>query len=275
MVYSNPKIDDRVINEICSLLNQRLGFSYGTEKKYLICSRLDKRLKELNVDNYNIYLKLLQDDPSELSRFYDLVTTNVTSFYREADHFEQLRRTILPELARNHLHDRKISCWSAGCSSGEEAYTLAIVLSEALSPDWDIRVLASDISIHQLQEGMAGIYPIERLKNLGDYGLQKNFQKIPGQSTELQVRPELRRKVVFRRMNLNEEFQIPTNIQFDVIFCRNVFIYLANDSRAKILNRFYSYLVNGGYLFMGHSEAINIFNDPHWRSFKDCIYQKI
>jgi chemotaxis protein methyltransferase CheR len=274
MDYPNQEIDDRTVDQICRLLNQALGFWYGTQKKYLICSRLDKRLKELNIDDYNVYLGILKSDPAELNRFYDLITTNVTSFFREADHFVNLRQDLLPGIVDRHRRDHKIACWSAGCSSGEEAYTLAMVLSEALNPGWEIKILASDVSIRRLQDGMAGIYHIEKLQGLTDHIIKKYFQKVPERPLEFQVRPELRRKVVFRRINLNEGLQIPSHIRFDMIFCRNVFIYLSNDSRAKIIDGFYSYLVEGGYLFMGHSEAINTCIDPRWLSLKGCIYQK-
>ena len=271
----NRDVDDKTIHQICRLLNQSLGFYYGIHKKYLICTRLNKRLNELNVDTYAEYLKILEKDPAELNRFYDLLTTNVTNFFREADQFEILKQNILPELMERRPKDRKIACWSAGCSSGEEAYTLAIVLSESLQSDWDFRVLASDISIQKLQEGMDGIYPLEKLQNLKGTIIQKYFQKIPGRPAVLQIKPDLRRRVVFRRINLNEEFRIPGHIKFDVIFCRNVFIYLAGDSRAKIIDGFYSCLADGGYLFMGHSEAINTYTDSRWESKKDCIYKKV
>jgi chemotaxis protein methyltransferase CheR len=271
----NRDVDDKIINQICRLLNQALGFYYGIHKKYLICTRLNKRLDELNIDNYTEYLKILEKDPAELNRFYDLLTTNVTNFFREADQFEILQQNLLQGLMERHPRDRKITFWSAGCSSGEEAYTLAIVLAEALSPGWEFRVLASDISIQKLREGMAGIYPLEKLQNLKGNIIPKYFQKIPGKPTELQIKPELRRRVVFRRINLNEDFRIPSHIRFDGIFCRNVFIYLAGDSRTRIIDGFYSCLAGGGYLFMGHSEAINTYTDPRWEPLKDCIYKKV
>lgn len=271
----NRDVDDKIINQICRLLNQSLGFYYGTHKKYLICTRLNKRLNELNIDNYAGYLKILEKDPAELNRFYDLLTTNVTNFFREADQFEILQRNLLQGLMERHPKDRKITFWSAGCSSGEEAYSLAIVLTEVLNPGWEFRVLASDISIQKLREGMAGIYPLEKLQNLKGNIIQKYFQKIPERPMELQIKPELRRRVVFRRINLNEEFRIPNHIKFDGIFCRNVFIYLTGDSRTRIIDGFYSYLADGGYLFMGHSEAINTYIDSRWESLKGCIYKKV
>jgi chemotaxis protein methyltransferase CheR len=268
-------VDDRIIDQICRLLNRDLGFYYGAHKKYLICTRLNKRLDELGIDNYAEYLRILNKDPAEVNRFYDLLTTNVTHFFREADQFEFLQRNLLPVLMERHPRDRKIACWSAGCSSGEEAYTLAIVLAEVLNHGWEYRVLASDISIQKLREGMAGIYPVDKLQNMKGNITEKYFQKIPGRPMELQIKPELRRKVVFRRINLNEEFRIPCHIQFDIIFCRNVFIYLSGDSRARIIDGFYSCLADGGYLFMGHSETINTYADSRWESRKGCIYRKL
>lgn len=274
MVQSDWGLGDREVEEICRLLNQQLGFGYGRQKKYLFFSRLNKRLRELNLRSYYDYLAVLKTDRGELTNFYDLLTTNVTSFFREANQFKILERDILPVLVKEHQKDHKLRFWSAGCSSGEEAYSIAIILLEALDKYWDVKVLATDISASKLQEGMAGIYDEERIQSIPRPLLKKYFQFVPGDPASFQIKPELRKCVVFRKINLYEEFDIPSHIRFDGIFCRNVFIYLSEDARAKIINGFFEYLLNGGYLFLGHSESINTYADARWISLRNCIYKK-
>ena len=275
MVEPDWGLGDREVEEICRLLNQQLGFGYGKQKKYLFFSRLSKRLRELNLKSYQDYLDLLKTDQGELNHFYDLLTTNVTSFFREANQLKIFQRDLLPGIVKQHQKDHKLRFWSAGCSSGEEAYSIAILLLEALENYWDVKVLATDISTLKLQEGMAGVYDEERVQAIPKPLLKKYFQLIPGEKHSFRVKPELRRCVVFRKINLNEDFEIPSHIKFDGIFCRNVFIYLSESARARIINAFYSYLDNKGYLSLGHSESINTYNDNHWLPLRNCIYQKV
>ncbi len=264
---------DHEIEQICRLLNQRLGFNYTPQKKYLVQSRLHKRLNELNLKSYQAYLDILEKDPSEFNKLVALVTTNVTSFFRESYQFQVLQRELLPVLLTNNQKVKKLRCWSAGCSSGEEAYTLAIVMNEALGAGWDLRILASDISIVKLQEGMAGEYPQDRLGEIPKDLRQKYFMQLTAKPDYYQVKPRLREQIHFRKINLVEKMDIPDYIKFDLILCRNVFIYLARASQEKVVQGFYNFLKSGGYLFLGHSESLN-FSDPRWIHFKKSIYQK-
>ncbi len=264
---------NREIELICEFLNEKLGFTYGLQKKYLINSRLNKRLFDLNLNSYEAYLKLIKNDRTELNYFFDLLTTNVTSFFREDNQFIILQRELLPQFYKS-LKTKKIRCWSAGCSSGEEAYSLAIVLNEALGQSWDIKVLASDISTRKLEEGMKGVYPGDRLQDVPVSFREKYFFTDKNLKGQYKVTPELRKQIVFRKINLNQSFDIPVHIKFDIILCRNVFIYLGKESRQKVLEQFYTYLNTGGYLFLGQSEPINTFNNNSWSIIKNCIYQK-
>ena len=274
MDLTEDEVLDQQVEQICELLNRQLGFSYGPQKKYLIFARLDKRLKELNLTSYQDYLALLEHNQAELNRFYALLTTNVTYFFREAKQFQALEQDILPLITKSHQVDHKIRCWSAGCSSGEEPYTLAIILQEILAAAWDIKILATDISELKLEEGMAGIYDYERIQGVPTGLRNKYFMPVTDLANHFQVKPELRNAVLFRKTNLIEDFDFPSHIIFDMIFCRNVFIYLAKESREKAVNGFYNCLHEKGYLFLGLSESIDTYADPRWYPNKGAIYRK-
>lgn len=266
--------DDPEIEQICRFLNEQLGFTYNLQKKYLINARLNKRMAELRLSGYQAYLTLIKHDYNELNHFFDLLTTNVTGFFRENGQFQILERELLPSLRELAQGTKKIKCWSAGCSSGEEAYTLAIVLNEALEEPWEVKILASDISVRKLREGMAGIYNEGKLSAIPPYLRAKYFQPVAGESGWFQVIPGLRRQIVFRKINLNQQFELPSNLELDCIFCRNVFIYLAKESRERALQGFYRVLKRGGFLFMGQSEPLSVYADSRWSAVKNCIYQK-
>ena len=264
---------DYEIEQICRLLNQRLGFNYTIQKKYLVQSRLNKRLIELNLDNYQAYLDLLAKDPSEFNRLVSLVTTNVTSFFRESYQFQILRQELLSDLIAINRGTKKVRCWSAGCSSGEEAYTLAIVMNEALGEGWDLRVLASDVSIVKLQEGMAGEYHRERIAGIPKNLRDKYFTQLKRDPNFYKVKSKLREQINFQKINLVERMDIPESVRFDLILCRNVFIYLSRRAQEKVVQGFDHFLKRGGYLFLGLSESLN-FADPRWIPCKRSIYRK-
>lgn len=262
---------DREINEICRIINSNLGFNYSSQKRYLIESRLAKRLTELNF-NYRQYLEFLQREPAEQSILYDLLTTNVTSFFREPEQFEFLRKSLLPQIKATKKN-RRLRCWSAGCSSGEEAYSLAITCLESLDTNWDIKILATDISFDKLQKASSGLYSKEQVAVIPAVWRSKYFQA-DDEEKALRVVPELREKVFFRRANLLANQDLPASIRLDIIFCRNVFIYLSKESRQKILTNFFRRLTDNGYLFLGHSESINLSADLRWDTYGNSIYLK-
>ncbi len=273
MINRTREASDHEIEQICTILNQRLGFNYTLQKKYLVQSRLNKRLNDLNLDSYQAYLDLVEKDSAEFNKLVSLVTTNVTSFFRESYQFQVLQHELLPDLLANIKTNNKVRCWSAGCSSGEEAYTLAIVFNEALGEGWDLRILASDISTVKLQEGMAGEYPQERIEGIPKELRQKYFKQLTMKPEYFQVKPFLREQICFRKINLVEQMDIPGYVKFDLILCRNVFIYLTPSSQEKVVQGFYNLLKNKGYLFLGHSESLN-YSDPKWIPLKKNIYQK-
>ncbi|HHW12237.1 MAG TPA: protein-glutamate O-methyltransferase CheR [Firmicutes bacterium] len=265
---------DQEIKKICGIINETLGFNYTAQKKYLIENRLNKRLLQLGFDNYRSYLDLLQQDPEERNILCELLTTNVTSFFREPVQFEYLAGTVLPRFSAEKKGPKKIRCWSAGSSSGEEAYSIAITCHETLGQSWDIKVLATDVSVEQLKIGSLGSFPREKLASVPAHWRVKYFRPDKANPDHFCVVPELRRDVLFRAANLLDVNSLPSHIRMDIIFCRNVFIYLSKEARAQILNHFYFRLNDGGYLFLGHSESIDTASDQRWLSLGKSIYKK-
>lgn len=264
---------DQEIRELCQIINETLGFKYTLQKKYLITNRLNKRLSELGIEHYQAYLTLLRQEPLERDFFCELVTTNVTKFYRETIQFELLAEKLLPQLAETKKGTKKMRCWSAGCSSGEEAYSMAITCRETLGTDWDIKVLATDINSAQLKIGSAGIYSTEKVDSVPKKWRAKYF--LPHQSEHhFQITPQLRKDVIFRLANLMDINSLPATVHLDFIMCRNVFIYLSKEARAQILDHFYSRLNAGGYLLLGHSESIDPDFRHYWLPLGKSIYRK-
>lgn len=265
---------EQEVQEICRIINTNLGFNYTSQKKYLIESRLNKRLLQLGLDDYQKYLALLQEDPLERDILFELLTTNVTYFFRESAQFDYLAGTVLPRLAGEKKGRKRLRCWSAGCSSGEEAYSIAITCLETLGPEWDVKVLATDISAERLQIGSEGFFQAAEMDSIPEKWRRKYFVPHDPEDGCFRVLPELRSRVVFRMANLLDEASLPGEVRLDIIFCRNVFIYLSKESRGRILNHFHLRLNSGGYLFLGHSESINTSSDTRWFSEGKSIYRK-
>src|SRR5690554_561915 len=264
---------DTEINRICEIINSNLGFNYNAQKKYLIESRLNKRLVQLGITSYHEYLGLLKNEPLEQNVLYQHLTTNVTSFFREPAQFDYLRTVLLPEIRRVKKR-KKFRAWSAGCSSGEEAYSLAITLMEVLGTEWDIKVLATDINAEKLQSGMSGEYTKETVNNIPLSWRQKYFKPQGKKDQSYTVNSQLRKKIVFRLMNLLTEEALPHTLHVDLIFCRNVFIYLSKEARENILKQFHDRLYSDGYLVLGHSESISDVRNQFWIPQGKSIYRK-
>ena len=230
------------------------GISLADHKKDLVYNRLVRRLRALKIDSFNSYLKFLDSAPAEMSQFVNSMTTNLTSFYREAHHFEFLSETYIPQLEQSG--QRKLRIWSSACSVGEEPYSIAISLLEAgISPElWDIKIYATDIDTDVLATAKEGIYPIERVDGLSLTRKKLGFLRgKDSHSDKVIVKPSLKAMLQFEHCNLME----PWNIQekLDVIFCRNVMIYFDKETQTRLLNRMTDMLKPGGMLFIGHSES--------------------
>ncbi|HUA98711.1 MAG TPA: CheR family methyltransferase [Terracidiphilus sp.] len=223
--------------------------------------------RELDIDSYGRYCDYLFDPrraKGELVHLIDAVTTNKTDFFREARHFEFLTAKALPDLTSGGTSGREVLVWSAGCSTGEEPYTLAAVLSEyaAVHPGFRFRILATDISTAVLEKARLGVYSSEAAQAVPAALRKKYFMRgrEPG-STRVRVAPELRSLVEFRRLNfMDSDYGLQEKA--DAIFCRNVIIYFDRPTQERILARLTRYLAPGGYLFVGHSETLHAMDLP-------------
>ena len=262
-------LSDRDFGEFQRLVYQLAGIHLSPAKKALVCGRLAKRLKHYSLDSYHDYLRLLSSgrQPQELQTALDLLTTNETYFFREPKHFEYLAEHILA--ARRA--DRPCRIWSAACSSGEEPYTLAMVLAERLGEaPWEI--LASDISTRVLERARSGLYAMERAKNIPEHYLRKYcFKGVGSQEGRFLVDRRLQARVSFRQINLNEP--LPQLGEFDVVFLRNVMIYFSAETKARAVERIAGTIRPGGYLIIGHSESLNGVTDA-LKLVRPSIYRK-
>jgi chemotaxis protein methyltransferase CheR len=238
------------------------GIALGDGKRELLRARLCKVMRRRGIRTFGEYLKIVEADTTgdEITDLLDAVSTNVTSFFREGDHFRFVEEVVLPEIrASREAHpEKKIRVWSAGCSTGEEPYTIAITLLEAVDggKGWDIRILATDLSSRVVETARNGVYPKEKLNGVPPALLSRYFQPENGGSGNLyRVNPALRSRITFARLNLLEEY--PFRGPFDFIFCRNVMIYFDKPTQKALVDRFARYLSEGGYLFLGHAESLN------------------
>lgn len=259
-----------------TLSNERTGIVVTDDKFDMFYSRLARRVRALDLSSFADYCDYL-DKPAngnEITELVNALTTNLTSFFRENHHFEYLAGELLPERARGKPAERRLRVWSAGCSTGEEPYSLAIALreQEALLRGWDCEILASDIDSNVLAQAAAGIYPLSRVEGLPQSRLKRFFQKGAGRyKGKARVRDELRGLIQFRKINLMESLQVETQ---DVIFCRNVIIYFDRETKSQLLEKFANVLADDGFLFVGHSESLHQVTD-RFELIGNTVYRKV
>ncbi len=268
-------ISDEEFTLIASFIKEHSGINLKNEKKTLLVGRLGSIVKEHNLNSFMEYYQLLKKDQEGkiLNQLIDKITTNHTYFMREAEHFNYLSQEVLPYM-KNTIKDKDLRVWCAASSTGEEAYTLAIILWEFFNNEtygWDKKLLATDLSLSVLKEAEEGIYSIERLKNLPKIWILNYFDKIS--EDHYQAKKSLRREIIYRRFNLLEP-QYPFRKKFHIIFCRNVMIYFDNDTKATLINKLYDSLEYGGYLFIGHSESISR-DTTSFQYIKPAVYRKM
>jgi chemotaxis protein methyltransferase CheR len=260
----------RLVYEVC-------GINLTEGKKELLKARLGKVIRKGSFPSFRDYYEHVVQDSAgeELVRLLDAVSTNFTGFFREPQHFDYLKAEFLPEMAaRRGYRQRKLRFWSAGCSSGEEPYSLAIALLENLDPAeaWDLRIIATDLSSKVLKVASAGIYPQERIHSLSSPLWKKYFLK--GENDwegYVRVKDSLKKYISFERLNLMEAFSFAEPL--DCIFCRNVMIYFDKLTQATLLTRLYQNLNPGGALLIGHSESLAGIQHS-FQYVKPAIYRK-
>lgn len=252
------EITDEEFRQLADYIHKYCGINLKGEKKALVNGRLQNILYRYNMQSFTEYFTYLTQNSSEgeITEMIDKLTTNHTFFMREAEHFRFYERDVLPKLKKT-VTDRDMRIWCAACSTGEEAYTLAIINNEFLGGEkfwWDTKVLATDISVSALETAKRGVYTKEDVAPLPDKWKMEYFCRKEAERWE--IKDSLKKEVIFRRFNLMEE-AYPFKKKFHVIFCRNVMIYFDQTDKNKLIQRLQSNLAEGGYLFIGHSEAIN------------------
>ncbi|HEY9199762.1 MAG TPA: protein-glutamate O-methyltransferase CheR [Gammaproteobacteria bacterium] len=258
---------------VCRYIGEHAGIVLSEAKRDMVYSRLARRLRALDLNRFADYLHLLDRDPDELGQFVNALTTNLTAFFREEHHFEFLARTLVPAWAADRNRTR-LRIWSAGCSTGEEPYSLAMTLAEALPADrdWDLRILATDLDTEVLARAAQGVYSGERLKGVREERRRRWFLRGRGaHAGQVRVAPELQDMITFRQLNLLQEW--PFQGPFDVIFCRNVVIYFDKSTQRVLFDRYADLLTAHGHLFIGHSETLFRVSE-RFDSLGNTIYRK-
>lgn len=256
--------------------NQHTGIVVTDDKFDMFYSRLARRVRALGLKNFAEYCSYIEKpaNETELVELVNALTTNLTSFFRENHHFEYLSKVVLPDLVQRNRGERSIKIWSAGCSTGEEPYSLTMVLreNESLLRGWDVRLLASDIDSNVLAQARAGVYPLSRVEGLSRQRLKAFFQKGTGSNEgKARVRSTLRQMPEFKQINLMQNLGVDKQ---DVIFCRNVIIYFDKDTKRKLLTKFADAMVPNGYLFVGHSESLQQVTD-RFELIGNTVYRKV
>jgi chemotaxis protein methyltransferase CheR len=245
---------------IRKLVYERSRICLDGGKREMVSARLGKRLRATNLASVTQYCELLRSKGAdeELAHLIDAISTNHTFFFRENAHFEFMRQTVIPEMQQRCKVERwpKFLAWSAACSSGEEPYSLAITLNEALGATWDWHIQCTDISHRILAKAKQGIYREDTVEKMPAPMVRQYFQEGVGpQAGNHRVRPEIRRHLSFHQLNLLEG-DSPMNERFHVIFCRNVMIYFDRPTQEQLIERMTRRLLPGGYLLVGHSESL-------------------
>lgn len=263
---SSDSLTGRDLERLCRLIYEHSGIHLTSDKKVMLEGRLKRRLNQLDLSSYDEYCRYLfsagQQD-GEIVHLIDAVTTNKTDFFREKAHFDLLVAKVLPDLIAHPGNGEELLLWSAGCSTGEEPYTLAIVLSEYAQshPGFRFRVLATDISTAVLAKAKLGIFNFEVVRPVAAELRRKYFMRSRDHESNLmRIIPELREKIEFRRLNLVENFALPELAH--AIFCRNVVIYFDRRTQELLFQKLSRQLVDGGYIFVGHSENLHRMDVP-------------
>ncbi|WP_420862346.1 CheR family methyltransferase [Algirhabdus cladophorae] len=255
---SEFSFSDGAFDQLAAIAHKRFGLSLPKSKKTLVYSRLSKRVRTLGLDSLDRYVYQLCDriNPQEDTVLASLLTTNVTHFFREAHHFQHLRDHCIPRLIEKAANGERVRLWSAGCSSGQEAFCIGMLLIDAC-PEierYDIRVLGTDIDPKMVKTASSGMYPCELVKTKKGFSVEPHFELDARQQTYSASR-KLRKIVSFAELNLIEPW--PFSGTFDAIFCRNVAIYFDTQTQAELWNRFAASLLQNGMLYLGHSERLD------------------
>ncbi|MCD8522499.1 MAG: protein-glutamate O-methyltransferase [Saccharospirillaceae bacterium] len=264
---------DEDFAQIAHLAGNLTGIVLGNHKRNMVYSRIARRVRAHGFSDFRQYLDYLENNmEAESSEFINSLTTNLTSFFREEHHFSFLKETLFPQLRFANKDRKRLRIWSAGCSIGQEAYSIAMTLRQVGFPsDWDIKILATDLDSNVLDTGRSGVYPASDVEGLYPPLVKRFFLKSRDERS-VQVKDEIRNLVYFKRLNLLESW--PIKGPFDIIFCRNVVIYFNKDTQRVLFDRYADLLPAGGHLMIGHSENLSGVTD-RFESLGNTIYRKI
>lgn len=270
------RITDEEFARLASLIKSRYGIHLKREKKALVMGRLNGLLIERGFESFSDYLRYVSSDASgeATATLADKITTNHTFFMRETSHFAYFKEVVLPRL-QAEVRDRDLRVWSAGCSSGEEPYTLAMLMDEYFGSaqygrPWDTRLLATDISAKALSAAVRGVYDDKELDPLPPAWRSAYFRRAGGGAFEVDER--IKRQIIFRKFNLMQEI-FPFKRKFHAIFCRNVMIYFDEGTKRELVRKFHAFTEPGGYLFIGHSESLER-EQSGYRYVMPSVYRK-
>ena len=252
-------LTDDEFRRLRDLIHGQTGIALSDAKRELLYGRLARRVRKLGLASFAEYCKVLEGEsaPGEMQELTNAITTNLTSFFREEYHFRQLAEEVLPQIIEARSAVRRLRVWSAGCSTGEEPYSLAMVMREALAQlcNWDVKLLATDIDSKVVSTASAGVYAAERLKGVSAERRARWFQRVPDRAGSYAAIDELKSLITFKQLNLLDAW--PMTGIFDVIFCRNVVIYFDKPTQRELFERMALHQDEGGWLFIGHSENLH------------------
>jgi chemotaxis protein methyltransferase CheR len=240
------------------LVYERAGIHLAPTKRALLNGRLARRVRELGLRTFAAYYDYVcQAGETETIELFDRITTNETAFFREPRHFRLLADVVFPALREGRSATHGVRLWSAGCSTGEEPYSLAMVAAEAFPAGWNIEIVASDLSSRVLRQAGSAVWPISRAEQVPKHLLKKYMLRGVGPNEgTIKAVPEIRSMIRFVRVNLHQPGGADISGQFDIIFCRNVLIYFDQQSKTRVVERLLEHLSPGGYLFVGHAESM-------------------
>jgi len=266
MALSGLAMSDKQFEQLRKIVYDRAGIHFPEAKKYVLESRLARRLEELEFDDYDQYLMFITVGPyreDEFQEMFNRITINETSFFRNEPQLEVFERKVLPELMEKRRSTRRLRIWSAACSTGEEPYTLAMQIHRSLGvqlADWRVEILGTDISEKVLLAAQSGVYTSYAIRSTSPLVLKRYFKEEAGQYT---IDPEIRSMVHFELLNLKDAFAAKRFGTWDVIFCRNVLIYFDDEMKTRCAKLFHEQLNDDGVLFIGHSETLRGVDVPY------------
>lgn len=279
-VMQDDDLSEELFKKICKYVYDHAKISLGKNKKELVRARLGKVIRQRKMSGYREYFKWVEADQTgeAFREVMNAISTNLTSFFRENEHFKFMTSTMLPQIESNSPRSGgkiRLRGWSAGSSTGEEVYTISMVISEYVQrpEEWDIKLLATDIDTEVVATGQRGIYGRDRVKGIPLQLLKKYLDDVKDERGQpaYRMKEQLRRLIAFRHLNLFSEW--PFRNKFNFIFCRNVMIYFDRPTQEALINNYYNTLGPGGYLFIGHSESLSGVNHK-FEYVKPTIYMR-